>query len=95
MFFFTTKPPAKSGGPTCYFNATFRPGDALVFGRETAGLPRELLEAHADHCVFMPMAKGERSLNLATAVCAAVYEGVRQLIARNEIQLDDAGRMTF
>ncbi len=93
LHFFTTKPPAKQGGPTCYFNATFRPGDALVFGRETAGLPRELLEAHADQCVFMPMAQGERSLNLATAVCAAVYEGTRQLIARNEVQLDDAGRI--
>ena len=93
LHFFTTKPPAKQGGPICYFNATFRTGDALVFGRETAGLPRELLEAHADQCVFMPMAQGERSLNLATAVCAAVYEGTRQLIARNEVQLDDAGRI--
>lgn len=93
MHFFTTKPPEKAGGPTCYFDATFNPGDALIFGRETAGLPRELLKAHADQCVFMPMAKCERSLNLATAVCAAVYEGVRQMVSRGAVRLDVEGRM--
>ena len=66
-----------------------------MFGRETAGLPRELLDAHAHQCVFMPMAKGERSLNLATAVCAGVYEGVRQLVGRGEVRLDGEGRMVL
>lgn len=71
-----------------YFDAAFRPGDWLVFGKETAGLPQSLLDAHADRALAMPMVPGERSLNLATAVCAAVYEGIRQCLKRRELELD-------
>lgn len=69
------------------------PGDHLVFGKETAGLPEELLAQYSDRLVTLPMAPGERSLNLATAVCAAVYEGIRQCVARGEMAVDDAGRL--
>jgi tRNA (cytidine/uridine-2'-O-)-methyltransferase len=62
------------------WDARFEPGDHLVFGKETAGLPAPLLEAHPDRVLTFPMVPGERSLNLATAVCAAVYEGVRQCV---------------
>ena len=75
------------------FDVELRAGDHLVFGKETAGLPRELLEARAESCVALPMAAGERSLNVATAVCAVVYEGVRQLIARGEVNVNAEGRL--
>lgn len=55
------------------YEADFRAGDHLVFGKETRGLPREILETHADRAITLPMVPGERSLNLATAVSAAIY----------------------
>ena len=62
-----------------YWDAKFREGDYLVFGRETKGLPEYFLLAHADNCLTIPMASEARSLNLATAVAVVLFEGVRQL----------------
>jgi tRNA (cytidine/uridine-2'-O-)-methyltransferase len=62
-----------------YWDAKFREGDYLVFGRETRGLPEYFLLAHADNCLTIPMAPEARSLNLATAVAVVLFEGVRQL----------------
>jgi tRNA (cytidine/uridine-2'-O-)-methyltransferase len=84
---FTTK----RGRP--YFDADFHAGDHLVFGKETRGLPDAILDRFPDRLVTFPMAEGERSLNLATAVCAAVYEGLRQLIARGDVQLTPQNRL--
>lgn len=75
------------------WEADLRPGDALAFGKETAGLPPELLHRHADRLLTIPMVPGERSLNLATAVCAALCEGVRQCAARGDVRVDGAGRL--
>ena len=50
----------------------------LVFGKETRGLPEELLAANQQQCVRMPMRKGERCLNLSNAVAVGVYEVLRQ-----------------
>lgn len=56
----------------------FQPGDYLVFGRETKGLPEYLLD-DAAHALRIPMAPGgTRSLNLSTAVAIVLYEAVRQ-----------------
>src|SRR5689334_7633164 len=52
------------------FDADLRPGDHLVFGKETAGLPPEILTGSPDRSLFLPMVPGERSLNVATAACA-------------------------
>lgn len=68
-------------------------GDAMVFGSETTGLPDALLARHPARLVTIPMVPGERSLNLATAVCAAACEGVRQLAAGGDIGLDVRGRI--
>jgi tRNA (cytidine/uridine-2'-O-)-methyltransferase len=76
------------------FNAQLLPGDWLVFGNETDGLPESTLTAHHDRLLTLPMVPGERSLNLATAVCAVVYEGVRQVLARGGAGLDGSGRLT-
>ncbi|HIZ09311.1 MAG TPA: tRNA (uridine(34)/cytosine(34)/5-carboxymethylaminomethyluridine(34)-2'-O)-methyltransferase TrmL [Candidatus Borkfalkia avicola] len=56
----------------------YEEGDFLVFGKETRGLPEDLLAAHYDSCVRLPMLGGIRSLNLSNSVAVAVYEAWRQ-----------------
>ena len=61
----------------------FKDGDCLVFGRETRGLPEDLLKANADRCLTIPMPnKNVRSLNLATSVGIVLYEALRQIAKR-------------
>ncbi len=62
-----------------YWDAPFRDGDFLVFGRESKGLPKSLLEMHPDECITIPMTDGTRSINLSTSVGIVVYEALRQL----------------
>jgi tRNA (cytidine/uridine-2'-O-)-methyltransferase len=62
-----------------YWETKFRPGDYLVFGRETRGLPESLLSSDPENCLTIPMAAGARSLNLATSVAIVLFEGVRQV----------------
>jgi tRNA (cytidine/uridine-2'-O-)-methyltransferase len=63
-----------------YRNAAFAFGDALVFGKETAGLPEVLLETHADRALRIPMRPGAvRSINLSTAAGIVAYEALAHL----------------
>jgi tRNA (cytidine/uridine-2'-O-)-methyltransferase len=62
---------------TSYLAAAFAAGDALVFGKESVGLPEELLAAHPDRHVGIPTLGAVRSLNLANAVGIALYEALR------------------
>jgi tRNA (cytidine/uridine-2'-O-)-methyltransferase len=60
-------------------HASFQPGDFLVFGRETKGLPESLLKEHADACLTIPIGNPQvRSLNLATAAAIVLFEALRQ-----------------
>lgn len=69
----------ESGGPLRYTAATYAAGDYLVFGRETAGIPKPLLEQHQDRWVRIPMLnKQARSLNLSNCVALVLYEALRQ-----------------
>ncbi len=62
-----------------YSDWQFHPDDCLIFGRETRGLPEDLLEANAERCLTIPMPNPEvRSLNLATSVGIVLYEALRQ-----------------
>ncbi len=61
-----------------YLDADFQPGDALVFGKESVGLPDELLEQYPDRVVGIPTLGAVRSLNLANAVGIALFEAHRQ-----------------
>jgi tRNA (cytidine/uridine-2'-O-)-methyltransferase len=70
-FFVTTKT------NRAYWDVQFHRGDFLVFGRETKGLPENLLAANEPGCITISMAD-TRSLNLATAVGIVLFEGVRQ-----------------
>lgn len=61
------------------WQAAFRPGDYLVFGCETRGLPEPIVAAAGDRALCIPMKPGGiRSLNLATAIGITLYEAVRQ-----------------
>jgi tRNA (cytidine/uridine-2'-O-)-methyltransferase len=61
------------------YDATFRDGDAFLFGPETSGLPQELLDTFApDMRLRIPMRAGNRSLNLSNAAAVTVYEAWRQ-----------------
>jgi len=71
FFFLTTKT------TRAYYAESFTPGDFLVFGRETKGLPEPLLAANTERLLTIPM-EGTRSLNLATAVAVVLFEAVRQ-----------------
>lgn len=73
MFAFTTRGSRPLG------DVAWRPGDWLVFGSETSGLPAELRETFSPECrVRLPMRPGQRSLNLSNAVAVAVFEAWRQ-----------------
>jgi tRNA (cytidine/uridine-2'-O-)-methyltransferase len=62
-----------------YADWTFGRDDCLVFGRETRGLPEQLLRSNWDRCLTIPMLNPNvRSLNLATAVGIVLYEALRQ-----------------
>lgn len=60
-------------GGTSLFATRFQPDDVLCFGRETDGLPAELLAAHPERRVTVPIRDGVRSLNLANVVCLGAY----------------------
>lgn len=73
FYFFTTK------GLNRHSDAIFKEGDFLVFGKETKGLPENLLKANKNTCLRIPMIGETRSLNLSNSVAIAVFEGLRQL----------------
>jgi tRNA (cytidine/uridine-2'-O-)-methyltransferase len=62
-----------------YTDASFRPGDALVFGPEGRGLPPGLLAERAADAVRIPIRPEARSLNLASAVAVGLFEALRQI----------------
>ena len=77
FLYFTTKA-ARS-----YTDFHYEPGDCLVFGRETRGLPEDLLRSNWERCLTIPMPNERvRSLNLATSAGIALFEAIRQLARR-------------
>ncbi len=62
----------------CYTEATFEPDDYIMFGKESAGIPEELLVKHEENCIRIPMLQDIRSLNLSNSVAIVLYEALRQ-----------------
>ena len=62
-----------------YSDAVFADGDYLMFGKESAGLPEEILVQNPERCIRIPMVKDNRSLNLSNSVAVVLYEALRQL----------------
>jgi tRNA (cytidine/uridine-2'-O-)-methyltransferase len=81
-FFFSTK------APRAYTEIRYPEDCYLIFGKETAGIPEEILKKHLDRCVRIPMRENLRSLNLSNSAAIAVYEVLRQ---RNFENLEQSG----
>ncbi|NQT17250.1 MAG: tRNA (cytidine(34)-2'-O)-methyltransferase [Planctomycetes bacterium] len=64
---------------TLYTDVRFRRGDVLVFGSESQGLPKSLLEANRDRCLRIPIRPEARSLNLSVSVAVVAFEARRQM----------------
>jgi tRNA (cytidine/uridine-2'-O-)-methyltransferase len=62
-----------------YTDAAFQPGEGLVFGSESRGLPPSLSAEHEERCLRIPMRAEARSLNLAVSAAVAAYEAARQM----------------
>lgn len=84
FFFFTTK------GRHTHSDPEYPDNCYLLFGKETKGLPEELLLANPDTCVRIPMQYDIRSLNLSNSVAIAVYEVLRQW---NYPELENLGQL--
>lgn len=81
----------ESNGPRPYTAVSYAPGDYLVFGRETAGLPRPLLDANRDRWLRIPMfSPRSRSLNLSNCAALVLFEALRQQGFKNEMRDRDA-----
>lgn len=76
--------------PRAYSEASFTDDDLLVFGKETAGIPEEILKENWDSCLRIPMIAEARSLNLSNSVAIVAYEAMRQ---QNFQQLQQAGHL--
>ena len=61
-----------------YTEVTYEADDYVMFGKESAGIPEELLVAHEETCIRIPMADQTRSLNLSNSVAIILYEALRQ-----------------
>ncbi len=85
VYYFTTK------GKNLYTDIQYPENAFIMFGKETKGLPEDLLHKHPDTCVRLPMRDGLRSLNLSNTVAIAVYEILRQ---GNFEGLKTAGELT-
>jgi tRNA (cytidine/uridine-2'-O-)-methyltransferase len=85
VYYFTTK------AQHIYSEVKYPTPVFIMFGKETKGLPEELLVQHPDTCVRLPMREGLRSLNLSNTVAVAVYEILRQ---GNFEDLKTAGELT-
>ena len=78
----------KTNEPTLWFATTkahksytdvkFNDGDFIMFGKESAGIPEEILASDEEHCIRIPMIENERSLNLSNSVAVVLYEALRQ-----------------
>lgn len=61
-----------------YTEADFAAGDFIMFGKESAGIPEEILVENEENCIRIPMLEEIRSLNLSNAVAIVLYEALRQ-----------------
>lgn len=61
-----------------YAEVTYQDGDFIMFGKESAGIPEEILVRHPERCIRIPMLRNERSLNLSNSAAVILYEALRQ-----------------
>ena len=69
---------ATTKGKKIYSEASYEPDCYIMFGKESAGIPEEILVEHPEECVHIPMIGETRSLNLSNSVAIVLYEALRQ-----------------
>ena len=69
---------ATTKGRKTHDQAEFKDGDYIMFGKESAGIPEEILMQNKDACIRIPMANDQRSLHLSNSVAVVLYEALRQ-----------------
>ena len=69
---------ATTKAPKLYTEVSYEPDCYIMFGKESAGIPEEILVKHKDDCIRIPMAGDIRSLNLGNSVAVVLYEALRQ-----------------
>lgn len=82
LHFATTK------GLNFHFSVSYQPGDYLIFGSETAGIPNQILKRFQTQTVKIPMGPEGRSLNLAVSVGIVLYEAIRQNFSKWEEEVN-------
>ena len=86
---------ATTKAPNTYCDVAFNDGDYIMFGKETAGLPEELLYKNKQNCIRIPMIDEARSLNLANSVAIVVYEALRQTNFSSLLQTGQLTKFTW
>lgn len=84
LWFATTK------ARQCYSDVKFGPDDYIMFGKESAGIPEEILVEHPEACIRIPMLGETRSLNLSNSVAIVLYEALRQ---NDFLNLNEVGNL--
>ena len=69
---------AESGNGQFYTDVKYKPGDYIMFGSETTGIPQKILDMYPERTIKIPMTGEERSLNLSVSVGVVLYEALRQ-----------------
>ena len=69
---------ATTKAPNVYTEVNYEPDCYIMFGKESAGIPEEILVKHPDNCIRIPMLSEIRSLNLSNSVAVVLYEALRQ-----------------
>ena len=80
---------ASTKAPRTHDSVMYRDGDYIMFGKESAGIPEMILQDHLESTVRIPMAAGQRSLNLSNSVAVVLYEALRQ---NRYLQLEQGGK---
>ncbi|GIL18099.1 MAG: tRNA (cytidine(34)-2'-O)-methyltransferase [Oligoflexia bacterium] len=79
VFYFSAK------ADKSYYDVDYQIGDWFVFGKETKGLPDDLMQSNKENCLLIPLLGPARGLNVATAVAVVLYEAIGQLHRRKEL----------
>jgi tRNA (cytidine/uridine-2'-O-)-methyltransferase len=102
--YLTRHPPSSDAPPKSWFltsratksifDVEIGLGDHIVFGRESRGLGKDVIErVPASQRISVPMVPGERSLNLSTCVAVCVYTAIRNMYGSSRLQIDERGRL--
>ena len=78
-----------------YTDVKFKDGDFIMFGKESAGIPEEILRDDEEHCIRIPMIENERSLNLSNSVAIILYEALRQNLFLNLIKKGELHKLKY